>query len=98
MGTQDIINLIIGLGCAGFGWLLKTVWAAVVELQLSDKNLADKVASIELVVAGEYVRKEEFRDDFKTLSRAIFAKLDKIEDKQDALQCRIDNKADKHLV
>ena len=96
MNSQDIINLIIGISCAGFGWLLKTIWAAVLELQVTDKNLADKVASIELVVAGEYVKKEEFRDDFKTLSRAIFAKLDKIEDKQDALQCKLDGKADRH--
>ena len=81
---QTIINwLLAGFG-ALIGFLLNAVWQAVKDLQAADKVLADKVGSIEVLVAGDYVKKDEFTDTVK----ALFAKLDKIEDK-------LDKKADK---
>lgn len=81
---QTIINwLLAGFG-ALIGFLLNAVWQAVKDLQTADKVLAEKVGSIEVLVAGAYVKKDEFADTVK----ALFAKLDKIEDK-------IDRKADK---
>jgi CHASE3 domain sensor protein len=81
---QSIVNwLLAGFG-ALIGFLLNAVWQAVKDLQRSDKDIAAKVADIEVLVAGDYVKKNEFQDNIK----ALFAKLDKIEDK-------IDRKADK---
>ncbi len=81
---QSIVNwLLAGFG-ALIGFLLNAVWQAVKDLQQSDKDIAAKVADIEVLVAGDYVKKNEFQDNIK----ALFAKLDKIEDK-------IDRKADK---
>ncbi len=81
---QTIINwLLAGFG-ALIGFLLNAVWQAVKDLQTADKALTEKVGSIEVLVAGAYVKKDEFIDTVK----ALFAKLDKIEDK-------IDRKADK---
>ena len=76
---QTILNWILG-GVGGLlGFLLNTVWQAVKDLQKADKDLSDKVAEIEVLVAGAYVKK----DDIDKLSNAIFAKLDRIEDKLD---------------
>ncbi len=81
---QSLVNwLLAGFG-ALIGFLLNAVWQAVKDLQKSDKDIAAKVADIEVLVAGDYVRKNEFQDNIK----ALFAKLDKIEDK-------IDRKVDK---
>lgn len=82
--NQTIINwLLAGFGTL-IGFLLNAVWQAVKDLQSADKVLAEKVGSIEVLVAGTYVRKDEFMSQMN----ALFAKLDKIEDK-------IDRKADK---
>lgn len=81
---QTLINWILAGTGALIGFLLNSVWSAVKDLQTADKMLADKVAAIEVLVAGAYVKKEEFI----ALSNAIFAKLDKIADK-------LDHKADK---
>lgn len=82
--NQELINWILG----GFGMLLgfivKSIWDAVKDLQESDKDLADKVSRIEVLVAGEYVKKEEFN----SIMLRLFEKLDHIESK-------IDSKADK---
>lgn len=67
-----------------FGWILKTVWDAVKDLQKADDELIDKVNRIEVLVAGEYVKREDFRSDMDRL----FDKLDKIDKK-------LDSKADK---
>jgi len=81
---QTIINWIL----AGFGglvgFLLNSVWQAVKDLQTADKELATKVSEIEVLVAGAYVKKDELTSSVN----ALFAKLDRIEDK-------IDKKADK---
>lgn len=81
---QTIINwLLSGFG-ALIGFLLKAVWQAVKDLQNADKELTKKVSEIEVLVAGAYVKKDEFGASVA----ALFAKLDRIEDK-------LDGKADK---
>ncbi len=76
---QTIINwLLAGFG-ALIGFLLNAVWQAVKDLQTADKVLAEKVGSIEVLVAGAYVKKDEFAHTIE----ALFAKLDKIKDKLD---------------
>ena len=79
MDPQTIINTAIAL--VGFlgGWILKVVWEGVKDLQSADKILAEKVNTIEILIAGTYMSKL----DFDKIAAAIFAKLDKIEDKLD---------------
>ena len=79
MDPQTIINAAIAL--VGFlgGWILKVVWEGVKDLQSADKILAEKVNTIEILIAGTYISKH----DFDKIAAAIFAKLDKIEDKLD---------------
>ena len=81
---QIIINwLLSGFG-ALLGFLLNAVWQAVKELQEGDKELAAKISEIEVLVAGDYVK----RGEFSSVVTALFKKLDRIEDK-------IDTKKDK---
>ena len=76
---QNVINwLVAGLG-AIMGALLRTLWGTVQDLQKADKELAEKVGQIEILVAGDYLKK----DDFRASMEAIFRKLDKIEEKLD---------------
>ena len=76
---QTVFNIIATV--AGFlgGWWLKVMWDAVKDLQSADKVLVEKVNSIEILVAGNYMSKQ----DFDKIAVAIFQKLDKIEDKLD---------------
>lgn len=77
---QTIVNWML----AGFGgligFLLNAVLQDVKDLQKADTELTKKVSEIEVLVAGAYVK----RDDFNELSKALFNKLDRIEDKLDS--------------
>ena len=58
---------------------LKTLSA----LRDENKALADRVAGIDVLVAGQYVKRDYFEAKFESLSHALFDKLDRIEDKLD---------------
>lgn len=77
MDDQVIINWLFGLFSMLIGFLLRTIWQAVKDLQTADKELTDKVSAIEVLVAGQYVK----HIDFNRVSDAMFKKLDRIEDK-----------------
>tara|TARA_R110000744_G_C19371646_1_gene562794 strand:- start:25202 stop:25456 length:255 start_codon:yes stop_codon:yes gene_type:complete len=81
---QTIVNWVFGFLSMILGILLRAMWTAVRDLQSADKQVLEKVNSIEVLVAGGYVKKDEF-DRHTT---ALFDKLDRIEDK-------LDKKADK---
>lgn len=82
--SQEIFNITIGIISTLGGWWLKVMWDSMKELQAADKELADKVSKIEILVAGNYVRREEF----DRVVERLFIKLDHIE-------LKIDAKADK---
>ena len=74
--TQIFFDVAVAVIGAMGGWILNTVWVAVKELQKADKELAEKVGEIEVLVAGRYMTRDEFN---QTLSQ-VFGKLDTIRD------------------
>ncbi len=81
---QTFLNWLFGLMNVAIGFFLKFMWDSLRDLREADKELAEKVSKIEVLVAGEYVR----HDDLDRLSDAIFKKLDRIE-------MKLDTKADR---
>lgn len=93
---QTLINyLMAGFGAA-ISFILRVLWEGLRELQKADLVLTAKLNQIQLVVAGEYVKKEDLersaatqREYFERSVNAIFTKLDKIEDKLDGKVDRV---------
>jgi len=82
--AQLLFNIVAGVaGCFG-SFILKSQWDAIKEGQKERSDLARQIANIEVLVAGDYAK----REDVDRLGAAIFLKLDKIENK-------LDSKADK---
>lgn len=79
---QLLYNIAVGL--AGFlgAWVLKTITDTLKDMRQSDDVLRDKVQSIEVVLAGKYVLK----DDLDRMESALSIKLDRIVDKLDSKQ------------
>jgi hypothetical protein len=84
MDYQELYNTAIGLILVLLGWAMRILWDTLKELKETDRDLAEKVGRMEVLVAGEYVKKT----DFDTIMLRLFEKLDHIESK-------IDRKADK---
>jgi hypothetical protein len=77
MDHQMMFNIGIGIISSMLGWWLNNVWTALKDLQDADRELAEKVASIEVLVAGQYVT----RDEFNNVLSQVFTKLDRIIEK-----------------
>ena len=84
MEQQTLINILIGASGFGFSFILARIWSALGDLQKRDEALTDKLAHLEVIVAGSYVKQEQFNNTMNI----VFNKLDKISEK-------LDHKADK---
>jgi len=79
MDMQVLFNILVGL--AGFlgGYILFSIKDNLKDLREDDQKLADKLQSIEVLVAGQYVTK----DDIQKMGTDIFNVLRRIEEKLD---------------
>ena len=82
MSNQDTINILLFIINIGAGAIVKGMWDSLKELKSTDSQLSDKVNAIEVLVVGNYVKK----DELERYMGAIFNKLDKIFDKLDEKQ------------
>jgi hypothetical protein len=85
MDFQDLYNTAMGFVLALGGWVMRVIWDNLKDLRTQDNALAEKVSRIEVLVAGEYVRKDE-------LERVVQRLFDKLEH----IEMKIDRKADKN--
>ena len=76
---QALINWMMGGFGAAIAFILRVVWEGLRELQKADLELASRVNEVQLVVAGQYVK----REDMERIQTALFAKLHRIENKLD---------------
>jgi hypothetical protein len=77
MMEQQVFNIAIALVGALGGWWMKAMWDGL-------KDMSSQVTNLQVMVAGQYVRREEFDKSMDS----IISKLERIEDK-------IDKKVDK---
>lgn len=85
MDFQTAFNIAVGL--VGFfgGWYVKSIADSLNNLREADTKLTDKVQHIEVLVAGQYVRREDLHkhmDDIFSTLRRIEEKLDGKADKK----------------
>lgn len=74
MDYQVLFNLAVGIIGVLFGVIIKIMWDSLSNMKRADAELAKDVAQIQILVAGEYVK----RDYFERKIDAIFKKLDDI--------------------
>lgn len=84
MLDQQLFNIMFAVAGGLGGWWMKAMWESIKGLENADRRMASEVADIKILVAGQYVK----QDTFDRTITALFAKLDRIEDK-------VANKADK---
>jgi len=77
---QEFYDWVLSGFCALLGFLLNAVWQAVKDLQRADNELTKRESEIEVLVAGNYVTRQEF----DRVVQRLFAKLDSIDSKLDS--------------
>lgn len=90
MSYQDYFNLLLGLIAFLGGWWMKAIWNAIKKLEDTDLRMLTKISSIEVIIAGQYVKKQEVDDMLNKISQ----KLSKIESLEVAMANHYVTKAD----
>lgn len=79
---QTLFNIVVSIvGFLGAG-LITLIWQEIRSLQRAERALADKLVSIEILVAGDYIR----RTELKELIDDIHRRLDRFEEHLDSLR------------
>lgn len=76
---QTAFNILLGAFSGLAGWLLNNLYQSMRDLTKADADLSTKVQSIEVLVAGNYIKRVEFDQKID----ALFRKLDDIDEKLD---------------
>lgn len=84
MDYQTLFNIAFTVAGGFGGFFLHSVWDAVRDLQKSDKDIINRVSHVEVLVAGDYVKRDELAREFG-----------KLDGKLDAIFKKLDGKADK---
>lgn len=77
MDQQQIANALFVVASGVGGYFIKVLWDAIKDLQTADRNIAEKISSIEVLVAGKYVTRDELANQ---MSR-IVDQLNRIEER-----------------
>lgn len=87
MSWQEAFNVAFAALAFLGGWFVKTIWQEVKDVDASSKAantaLTEKVAAIELLVAGSYLTRAEYRDDLQKITEALLRIEEKLDSKQD---------------
>lgn len=90
MDWQSAFNIAMAIIAALGGILLKWLGDSLKSLRTTNETMAEKIQHIELLVAGQYAKKDDlekssavYKEGLDKLSISIFAKLDRIENKLD---------------
>jgi len=88
MDMQTMINTLLGLIAFLGGWVMNSFKSDIKENQKFAKETSDRLNQVEVLVAGQYIT----RDEFDKKLDAMFRKLDTIE--SEIKSCRLDNRHD----
>jgi hypothetical protein len=86
--SQLIFNVVFSVAMVLLGWILNSLRDSIKALHDSDVALTIKVQGIEVLVAGQYIKRDEFTLSMEKLSHILVERLDRIDGK-------LDSKADK---
>lgn len=75
MSYQEYFNIMLGLIAFLGGWWMKAIWQSIKELTATDNQLLMKVNAIEILIAGQYAKREEV----EKINNSIVNKLEKLE-------------------
>lgn len=82
---QQLINWAVGVVGTAIAYVYKTLHDRMKDVERDSDQIKERISANEVLMVSNFVK----NDRFENLERALFAKLDRIEDK-------LDRKEDKH--
>ena len=76
MDSQHLINAVLGISSAVFGWLARELWTAV-------KDLKEDLSKLSVELPKTYVTRDDYRSDLKEIKDMLGKIFDRLDHKAD---------------
>ena len=76
MDSQHLINAVLGISSAVFGWLARELWTAV-------KDLKEDLSKLSVELPKTYVTRDDYRSDLKEIKDMLGKSFDRLDHKAD---------------
>ena len=76
MDSQHLINAVLGISSAVFGWLARELWTAV-------KDLKEDLSKLSVELPKTYVTRDDYRSDLKEIKDMLGKIFDRLDNKAD---------------
>ncbi len=88
MDSQVVFNAAVAISGALGGWVLRTIWSAI-------RQLDNDVKSLGREVHNEFVKRDDFRESMADVKTDMRAGFSEVKSMLSEVFTRLDNKADK---
>lgn len=76
MDLQQVFNMIIAIGSAVGGWILKVIWDTL-------RDMKQEIRDLTVEVHQDFARRDDFKEATKEIKEMLFKISDKLDAKMD---------------
>ena len=80
---QSLFNIVVGFAGVCGGWILKTLWEVIRDVQTHQRKTDSEVSELKVLVAGQYVTRGEFNTTMNGINTKLDYIVDTLNQKQD---------------
>lgn len=95
LDAQTIFNAAVSIGCMLGGWVLKSIRESLNQLSNDQKAINSKMSHMEVLIAGDYVRRDAMDSSIGKLESKIDRLANTVETGFERLHSKVDQKVDR---
>lgn len=78
MESLKAVEVLLGIIVIGLGWWNTTMWAEIKDLRVQDIKAGAEMTRLQILIAGNYITREELRDSMREMTLAVTNRIDQL--------------------
>jgi hypothetical protein len=78
METLKAVEVLLGIIVIGLGWWNSAMWAEIKDLRIRDIKADEEMTRLQVLIAGNYITREELRDSMREMTMAVTSRIDQL--------------------
>jgi hypothetical protein len=78
MESLKAVEVLLGIIVIGLGWWNSAMWAEIKDLRIRDIKADEEMTRLQVLIAGNYITREELRDSMREMTMAVTSRIDQL--------------------
>jgi uncharacterized membrane protein YccF (DUF307 family) len=78
MESLKAVDALLGIVVIGLGWWNTTMWSEIKDLRIRDSESSKEMTRLQVLIAGNYITREELRDSMREMTMAVTNRIDQL--------------------